>query len=78
MDLKLSFPLIFWLIRVMIQEKHWEYNAMATESRESIAFGKQGRDKYYSRDIFPLVSLQQCHLKPQNQQEMSLEIISKH
>lgn len=46
MDLKLSFPLIFWLILVMIQEKHWEYNAMATESLESIAFGKKGRDKY--------------------------------
>lgn len=26
----------------MIQEKHWEYNAMATESRESIAFGEKG------------------------------------
>lgn len=46
MDLKLSFPLIFWLILAMIQEKHWEYNAMATESRESIAFRKQGRDEY--------------------------------
>ena len=37
MDLKFSFPLIFWLILRMIQEKHWEYNAMATESRESTA-----------------------------------------
>lgn len=38
MDLKLSFPLIFWLILMMIQEKHWEYSAMATESRESTAW----------------------------------------
>lgn len=37
MDLKFSFPLIFWLILRMIQEKHWEYNAMATESLESTA-----------------------------------------
>lgn len=37
MDLKFSFPFIFWLILRMIQEKHWEYNAMATESLESTA-----------------------------------------
>lgn len=42
MDLKFSFPLIFWLILRMIQEKHWEYNAMATESRESIACSNEG------------------------------------
>lgn len=36
-DLKFSFPLTFWLILRMIQEKHWEYNAIATESRESTA-----------------------------------------
>lgn len=42
MDLKFSFPLIFWLIFRMIQEKHCEYNAMATESRESTACDSGG------------------------------------
>lgn len=41
MDLKFSLPLIFWFILRMIQEKHWEYNAMATESRESMACNRE-------------------------------------
>lgn len=41
MDLKFSLPLIFWFILRMIQEKHWEYNAMATESLESMACNRE-------------------------------------
>lgn len=54
MDLKFSFPLIFWFIFKMIHEKHWEYSAMATESLESMACRKKGMKKQAEGWIYTL------------------------
>lgn len=62
MDLKFSIPLIFWLILRMIHEKHWEYKAIATESRESTAWKRSINPKVWSGHVCT-VQLYMCYMR---------------